>query len=82
MWLVLLNVFINYIDNGIECTLSKFAVADDTKLSGAADITEGSDTMRRVLDCLEKWVHVNQRKFNKAECKVLHLGRSNQKYVY
>ncbi|GAB0182196.1 cAMP-dependent protein kinase inhibitor alpha [Grus japonensis] len=71
-----------YLDfySGTECILSVFA--DDIKLSGAVDMLEGRDVIQRDLDRLEEWAHVNLMKFNKAKCKVLHLGQGNPQYQY
>ena len=69
---VLLNIFINDINNGIECTFSKFA--DDTKLIGAVDVAEGEDAIQGDLDQHKRWAPVKIVRFNKQKCKVLHFG--------
>lgn len=72
---ILFNIFIDNIDTGTECTLSKFT--DDTKLRSAVDSLAGRDAIQRDLERPDELAHGILMKSNKAKCKVLHLGQGN-----
>ncbi|KAK4828883.1 hypothetical protein QYF61_001441 [Mycteria americana] len=72
---VLFNIFIND-------TVGLSAPSANLQMSGAVDTPEGWDAIQRDLDKLEKWACVNLMRFNKAKCRVLHLGRGNPWYQY
>jgi len=69
---VLVNIFINDLDNGAECTLKKFA--DDTKMGGLAATTEGCAAIWRELNKLEKRANWILMKFSKGKFPSPALG--------
>ena len=77
---LLFSIFVGDMDSGTECTLSK--LADDIKLCGMVNTLEGRDAMQRDLDRLEKWACAILMKFNKAKCRVVHIGQDNPKHKY
>ncbi|KAJ7415073.1 hypothetical protein WISP_79824 [Willisornis vidua] len=62
---VLVNIFINDLKMGIECTLNQFA--DSIKLGGNIDLLECRKSLQMDLDRLDGWAEANSMKFNNAK---------------
>ncbi|KAF4798259.1 hypothetical protein TURU_065771 [Turdus rufiventris] len=62
--LVLFNIFINYLDTGLEGILSNST--DDTELGGAVHCFKGRNALKRDLSKSERWEVTNHVQYNKV----------------
>lgn len=71
---ILSDIFINDLEDGTQCTFSKFA--DDAEPRGVLHTSDGCAANQRNLKRLEKGGGEEHTKFSKGKSKSLHLRRN------
>ena len=76
-------LFVIYI-NDLPCVVDSDCImfADDTKIYSSVNSNDQIEKLQKDIYSLSEWSDKWQLRFNADKCKVLHLGRENQKHVY
>ncbi len=76
-------LFVAFINDLPECVHSMVQMfADDTKLFRIIKNISDSTELQEDLTNLQEWSDKWQLRFNAAKCKVMHIGRQNEKQQY
>ena len=78
---LLFNIYINDVCDTIEHSNIEL-YADDAKLYGKANGTEGYENIKKDLLELDNYFNEWQLKVNHNKCEVLHMGNGNLKTTY
>ena len=78
---LLFLVFINDMpEEVVNAVLLMFA--DDTKIMKVIKDAEDNKSLQKDLDSAHHWSSIWQLYFNEKKCKLLHIGRTNEKHTY
>ena len=77
---ILFTLYVNDIDEDVSAFLRKFV--DDTKIASIVETDEDAMVLQKDVDKMVEWARKWEMTFNVAKCKVLHVGRRNQKHEY
>jgi hypothetical protein len=77
---LLFVIFINDLASQIKNNPKLFA--DDTKMIGIIKDKNDSISMQNDINLISKWCETWQMSLNESKCKVIHIGKSNQKFNY
>ena len=77
---ILFLMFINDLESGLNSSVFKFA--DDTKILGTVSTVDDKDILQQDLQLVLDWAKRWQMEFNTSKCKVMHLGRHNNRFQY
>ncbi len=72
--------FINDLPESVHSLVQMFA--DNTKLFHIIQRASDNIELQKDLDSLQEWSNKWQLRFNAAKCKVMHIGRNNEKQQY
>ena len=77
---VLFVIYINDLPSVVDSCCIMFA--DDTKIYNSVNTRDQTEKLQNDINSLTEWSDKWQLRFNADKCKVLHLGKDNQKHVY
>ena len=77
---ILFSLFVNDLPGEVQSLISMFA--DDTKIYKMLTSASSGEELEESLHQLEEWAERMQMRFHPGKCKVMHLGKRNQKKNY